>query len=282
MQTTDYSKLKEQSNARNQIELNIKQYRNFFHEQTGALKGSVNINDVKKIHADLLESINNVLRNRMFSDDILQKLREIATCLFNKQVGSTEHLKALLNLANYESQFKIDISDDLLFECLKKIKIKLDEVKNHYIHDDLSQQNISEFMDELNVFLNTNIDKAKQFYEEIKVPAYGLAEHINNKLVVKGCIEDFESILSKYIDIDNIQDNVKEGTLQKQTRTKHVFDNKKSHESIETEENHELTPDNIVKSNKLKEAVEIVLDKRSDGAWIDNVMQKVFFKEPKQ
>ena len=284
MQTITYGELKKKTNAREKLELCINDYKNLFSANSGALKSQINQDMVNEARKNLLDSINNILTNGLFSDDVLKSLKDFCVRVFNEtRIETYEHFQAIQKLQDFETEFIIDIPDELAVECFKKTKSKFNKIKNHYEQHSVSQQDVYEFVDELNIYLNTNTEDAKSLYDDIKVPVFGLFKHLDKNDIVGGCIDDIENILNRHL--DKFLKNKDAKTLEikeKDVKTAKCFDNKKSHENIEAEEDTELGLNKQGKGSKLRDAVSAVLDKKSERSkkvninWVNKVMKNAF------
>ncbi len=209
---------------------------------------------LKQSKSEMIDYVNHALKNRLFLQDDLKAVKD--ACIYMRDAlpeykSTTDAINKFTNVLN---NIKLDISPELSLDYLKKIKAEFDKFCGVYNKNGFLKPDYLDFIKVLNEYVwfgDYNFD-AYTLYDELKVPVIGLYKNSENKMVVHGCIDEINKVLMRHI--EDLEHTPKIADLDKQN-----------------------------KSNKLKQAVESVSDKKakkeSDDAWVDSVIKNVFGKE---
>lgn len=213
---------------------------------------------LKKSKSEMIDYVNHAIKDKLFSPDDLKAIKDVCIYMRDAMPEYAQMTHATNAFRTVIKNIKLEISPELSLECLQKIKTEFDRFCDVYNKVGYSKSDYLKFIDVLNdyVFFADYCFDALTLYEELKVPVIGLYKNTDNEMVVRGCIDEVNKILATHI--NDFQNAPKRP------------DNK--------------ALDDSDKPNKLKQAVESVLDKKSkkeskvDDAWVNDVMKKVFDK----
>lgn len=274
-------------NAKQEIRDCIKRYKDLYKE-AGSILDERYAGMLKSAKNDLAKSLNNAVKDKVFSSDIFNSLKSLFDNVVEHALHYERHLDAIKKMEDFIEKIEINLSPETSLDLFKKAKSEFDNFCAVYQEQGFSKEVFDKFVNTLNVYMKSRTRDAIALYDELKVPVMGLYQMYNkNNLtdgVVRGCIDDIYKVLNKHIYVFQSQIPVKPTPIKKSDEKSYKgFGARKSLKKLEEQEDAELGLIHKGKNNKLKQAVETVLDKKSkkiEQNWVDAVITNVFKRNP--
>jgi len=270
-------------NAKQEIKDCLKRYKDLYKEAGSTLDERYG-GMLKNAKNDLAKSLNDAVKNKVFSSDVFDSLKSLFDNIVEHALHYERHLKAIKEMEDFVDKIEINLSPQTSLDLFKNAKSEFDNFCIVYKKQGFSKEVFEKFVNILNDYMKSRTQDAILLYDELKVPVMGLYQMYNkNNLtdnVVRGCIDDINKVLNKHIrDFQTRVPLNPTPTKKYDEKSYKGFGAKKSLKELERQEDEELGLIRKDKNNKLKQAVENVLDKKSkkvEQNWVDSVITNVF------